>query len=391
LSTIASGETRKDLALVIADFDIYGGTGAYLKRLLAFLAERYRIHFCFRPGERGGAIKELLIRMNCGYSTDFGMPAGLDWFTLRIAQKLGVSHYFEFLRDSAIRFYLERRYHPRLFVISQGGRYSFFAFLKSKLPVLMVTHSLFTSSILEERGGEKFISKFSHISTKNKAICMVSIAAQSMFTRNIHSAALSTISRCIPNYGVAPIAGGARRNDRTIVILTMGHFASYKNPTLWLAVAKELVGRFAGRIRFIWAGRGTMLENLREDAKPYPAIEFPGFVEDSASLYLSADIYFQPSIVESQGIAVVEAMAAGLPCVVSRAGGLPESIEHGVEGFLCDIHATEQYIESLSRIIEDPSLRARLGTNAKLKYLRCFSKARWEENMNALLHDLLPN
>ncbi len=51
-------------------------------------------------------------------------------------------------------------------------------------------------------------------------------------------------------------------------------------------------------------------------------------------LYQAADVFLFPSKTETQGLAVGEALAAGLPCVVVNAGGAPESVRDGVDGFL---------------------------------------------------------
>ncbi len=70
-----------------------------------------------------------------------------------------------------------------------------------------------------------------------------------------------------------------------------------------------------------------------------------GKIEDVAGALRSADLYLLPSQSESFGLSALEAMATGVPVVGTRAGGLPEVVEHGVTGFLGEIGD----IEGLSR------------------------------------------
>ena len=92
---------------------------------------------------------------------------------------------------------------------------------------------------------------------------------------------------------------------------------------------------------------------------------------------------------ESQGIAVVEALSAGLPCVVSSAGGLPESIEDGVEGFVCEPSAVDQYVQAFLRLFENSELRVQLGINAREKYKKLFTRETWEAKMTALIKEIV--
>jgi len=83
--------------------------------------------------------------------------------------------------------------------------------------------------------------------------------------------------------------------------------------------------------------------------------------EDKCRFFRSADIFALPSHVEAFGIVLLEAMAAGLPIVATRVGGIPEIVVDGVQGDLVPPHDAEALAQALEKLCSDPELRARYG------------------------------
>ena len=71
-------------------------------------------------------------------------------------------------------------------------------------------------------------------------------------------------------------------------------------------------------------------------------------------------------------MAILEAMAAGVPVVASRIGGIPDLIRDGETGLLFDPKDPADIRRQVSRISTDPELRARLGANGQAEALRRF-------------------
>jgi glycosyltransferase involved in cell wall biosynthesis len=371
-------------AVILADFDEFGGTGTYLLRLAEFACRRYSTRIVLHGDRKNSPMVPALRGAGAAVTFDYCLFPRLDDFLFRVSRRLDLQNQYNYFRDRLVRRRIEHRYVPDLFLISQGGGCRYFAFLTSPLPVVIVTHSLFLNPVRSERLGFLYLRLFRGRDLGNKAICCVSQYARELFARNVGLKELSGIATCVPNFGLRHGRPGAAREGLTL-ILTLGHVVEYKNPIVWLEAAKRIVRKYRGRVRFVWAGAGPMLDEMRELARPEPEIEFVGFREDPSELYASADIYFQPSLWESQGISVVEAMARSIPCVVSSAGGLPESIEDGVEGFVRDPASIEGFADALSTLIEDEGARARLGAGAKKKYEALFTKEAWEANMASLV------
>ncbi len=121
-------------------------------------------------------------------------------------------------------------------------------------------------------------------------------------------------------------------------------------------------------ILFVLAGDGPLrpeLQKLTGQLGIGGTVLFPGFVEDIGELFACLDIFVVPSIAEGLSITTMEAMAAGLPVIASRAGGLPELVRDGETGLLVEPRDPEGLAEAVARLISDPETRTRFGTNGR--------------------------
>lgn len=124
--------------------------------------------------------------------------------------------------------------------------------------------------------------------------------------------------------------------------------------------------------RLLLAGAGPQAESLRADASRAGvegAVEFLGWVDapQKARLLQRARVLVLPSHLEAQPMVLLEAMAAGLPILSTRVGGIPDLVTHEEEGVLVDAKRPDLLAESLLRLWGDPDLRAQLASSAKVK------------------------
>src|SRR6185436_20031441 len=84
-------------------------------------------------------------------------------------------------------------------------------------------------------------------------------------------------------------------------------------------------------------------------------VRFIGKVEDVAQVLRWADLFLLPTISESFGLAALEAMATGVPVIGTRAGGLPEVVEHGVTGYLGEPENVAEMAEGALNLLRDES------------------------------------
>src|SRR6185369_8291313 len=91
------------------------------------------------------------------------------------------------------------------------------------------------------------------------------------------------------------------------------------------------------------------------------AVRFTGQRADVARLLGAMDVFVLPSLKEALPIAVLEAMAMGLPAVATRVGGVPEVVEDGTTGFVVPPGDEAALRGALAGLVTEPALRARLG------------------------------
>jgi glycosyltransferase involved in cell wall biosynthesis len=83
---------------------------------------------------------------------------------------------------------------------------------------------------------------------------------------------------------------------------------------------------------------------------------------------------------EGAPLSILEAMAAGLPVVSSRVGGVPELVVDGETGLLVPPGDPEALAVALGRLVADPGLRRRLGAAGRERTQRCFDVRRQRQD-----------
>lgn len=121
-------------------------------------------------------------------------------------------------------------------------------------------------------------------------------------------------------------------------------------------------------------------------------IRILGYVEDVPALLRTAAVYVQPSppsrVQEAFGRSVVEAMAMGVPVVCFRSGSLGEIVQDGVTGMVCREENSAALADAILRLLDDSSLRKRLGEAAMLGFEQRYSERAVRERWLALFRGL---
>ena len=89
------------------------------------------------------------------------------------------------------------------------------------------------------------------------------------------------------------------------------------------------------------------------------------FLEELAAAFASADAFLFPSTTETLGIAMIEALASGLPVLAARAGASAEVVSDGETGILYDPDSDASLVAAVRRLVSDDGLRARMGRSAR--------------------------
>jgi glycosyltransferase involved in cell wall biosynthesis len=116
--------------------------------------------------------------------------------------------------------------------------------------------------------------------------------------------------------------------------------------------------------RLVFVGDGPQRDFLRGQARRYGVAQkvvFAGYRKDVARVLCIGDVFVMASANEGMGRAVLEAMAVGLPVIVSRAGGLPSIVRDGQEGLLADPMDVRAWEDAMRRMIDSPDLRRKMS------------------------------
>jgi glycosyltransferase involved in cell wall biosynthesis len=174
--------------------------------------------------------------------------------------------------------------------------------------------------------------------------------------------------------------------QKSFVLVSMGRLTSEKGHTHLLTAMKEIVKKYPDSLLII-IGEGEMLDGLKNQAYELglmPNVRFTGALNDPRELLNVCDIYIQPSLYESQGLAVIEAMAMGKPIVATNVGGLIDVIEHAKNGFLVNPANPQQIVQSVERLINNQELAIKFGEASRKRAIDVFSVNRMVENYRRL-------
>ena len=161
---------------------------------------------------------------------------------------------------------------------------------------------------------------------------------------------------------VAPEAKTTRR-----VITTVANLRPGKGHDVLLKAAARVVRRVPDA-RFQIVGDGSRRRELEREAAALrisAQVTFLGHRDDVPDVLRQSDIFAFPSLMEASPNAVLEAMAAGLPIVATRVGGIPEVIEHERNGLLVPAGDVRALSSGILRLIERPQMAAALASAAR--------------------------
>ncbi len=159
----------------------------------------------------------------------------------------------------------------------------------------------------------------------------------------------------------SPAFRNRKDNDGNFVLGFCGRLSIEKNVSLLAQIGQQLRNRGITHFRFLIVGQGKEENWLREHV---PNAEFTGILrgQDLARAYADMDLFVFPSHTDTFGNVVLEALASGVPAIVTPDGGPRSIIREGETGFLT---GDEGFTDAIARLILDPSLHSRMRQAAR--------------------------
>ena len=188
----------------------------------------------------------------------------------------------------------------------------------------------------------------------------------------------------------------SRSGELPILVGTVGHLAPIKGHDVFVRAAALIAARRED-VRFVVIGEDKSpemdyrksLESLVTELGLNGIVTMPGWRDDIPALLSSLTLFVSAARSEPFGLAIVEAMAAGLPIVAAASEGAMEIIEDGVSGKLVPAGDHEALAQAVNDLLDDPLERSRLGRNALLAARQRFSLQRMASDTERVYREVL--
>lgn len=170
-----------------------------------------------------------------------------------------------------------------------------------------------------------------------------------------------------------------RRPD---VVLFLGDFSQRKGVRDLLAAAPAVLQRRPAA-RFVLAGGPPPADVAAQAAPLGDAVRFPGFVRGAHKVRTlhEASLLALPSYAEGLPVAVLEAMAAGLPVVTTPVGGVPDFFRDGVNGWLTPPGDVPALAAAITRLLDDPAASLAMGQHNRQQAVEQFAVPQYAQRL----------
>lgn len=199
------------------------------------------------------------------------------------------------------------------------------------------------------------------------------------------------------DFGILNATDEDRRRIRTefgledkFVIGCVGRFFKNKGHRYLFEAVKGIKKEFPEvRILLLGSGDKQMLDDSIAELDIGENVVFAGHRSDVPACMKAMDLLVHPSLSESFGQVIVEAMCVGTPVVVTSVGGVPEIVANGETGIVVEPKDSNSLRESIKKLLNDPDLRIRLGENGKKSVYENFNVERFIDRQWACYTELI--
>jgi glycosyltransferase involved in cell wall biosynthesis len=187
-----------------------------------------------------------------------------------------------------------------------------------------------------------------------------------------------------------------RDANSPIRIGTVGHLAPIKGFDVFIRAAALITERRKD-VHFVIIGEDKSpqmdhrrsLESLVAELGLNEIVSMPGWNDDMPAVLSSLTLFVSAARSEPFGLAIVEAMAAGLPIVATSSEGALEIIEDGLTGKLVHADDPEALAQAIDDLLNDPPESSRLGRNAQLAARERYSLSRMASDTERVYREVL--
>ncbi len=167
------------------------------------------------------------------------------------------------------------------------------------------------------------------------------------------------------HHGIQQASNVKRQTSKEIIVGSVGTLTEIKGYEYLIKAIQDIKN-----VKLEIMGTGPDLEKLKK-LDINKKVKFWGFVNRPEKNMSRWSIYIQPSLAESFGLALAEAMSLGLPVIASKVGGISELVDSA--GILVPAESTKVIRDAIIELIENPQLGEKLGRHARTRIQEKFS------------------
>lgn len=151
------------------------------------------------------------------------------------------------------------------------------------------------------------------------------------------------------------------------VLVVVAQLIARKGHRFLIEALPAVIARYPDT-RVLFVGEGEDEAKLRQmvgQAGLEGCVSFLGYRNDIGDIMRACDVLVHPATMEGFANVAMQAMAAGIPVVSSAVGGMPESVRDGISGLLVPARQPDALAAAILRLLDDPELRHRLGSQGR--------------------------
>lgn len=176
----------------------------------------------------------------------------------------------------------------------------------------------------------------------------------------------------------------------TLLVGFVGRLSSEKGPSNFVKIA-SIAHNSAHDCHFVLVGDGPLYEKLEKDIRNLGMntfIHLAGLQTDMPAIYDSLDLVVSTSHSEAMPLAILEAMASGLPVIATNVGGILDIIEEGRTGFLNSFDDFDGIARNIAMLMSDSARRTQMGAAGRKRVEKNFELSKSVSQVSELLKSL---
>lgn len=181
-------------------------------------------------------------------------------------------------------------------------------------------------------------------------------------------------------------------SENDTVAITVASLVAHKGHTVLFKAVRSVLNEYAD-FKLLVMGTGPLRNKLENDVNELNIsnkVVFTGLRGDVAVLLKASDIFILASTErEGLSVALIEAMATGLPVIASNLGGIPEVVKEEVNGILVPPKDVEKLACAIKRLVSDKRLRDEMGRQGQKVYKEKFTVRKMIQSLDGLYDELL--